>query len=80
VSSTRYGYRRYGLHEANAIWRTLLPHPVLFYAVQTAFWGLMIAILFAGEATLEMFILLCVIRFGVVAWNVRQIWKARRKE
>jgi len=79
VASTLYGYRKYHLHEANAIWRTLLPRPALFYAAQTAFWGLMIAVLFAGEATLEMFIVLCVVRFGTVMWNARQIWKARRR-
>jgi len=78
VASTLYGHRKYRLHEANAIWRTLLPRPALFYAAQTAFWGLMIAVLFAGEATLEMFIVLCVVRFCVVGWNARQIWKARR--
>jgi hypothetical protein len=77
VASTLYGHRKYRLHEANAIWRTLLPHPVLFYAAQTAFWGLMIAVLFAGEATLEMFIVLCVVRFGTVGWNAAQIVKAR---
>jgi hypothetical protein len=78
VASTLYGYRKYRLHEANVLWRTLLPYPALFCIVQTALWGLMIAVLFAGRATLEMFIVLCVIRFGVVAWNVRQIWQARR--
>ncbi|MBE3087884.1 MAG: hypothetical protein IMZ71_02045 [Chloroflexi bacterium] len=78
VASTLYGYRRYGLREANAAWRVLLTWPVLFYATQTAFWGLMIVALIAGMATLELFIVLCVIRFGVVGWNVAQISKARR--
>ena len=79
VASTLYGYHKYRLQEAVFIWRELLPHPALFYILQTAFWGLMIAILFAGRATLEMFIVLCVVRFAVVGWNVRQISKARRK-
>jgi len=79
VASTLYGYRKYRLQEASFIWRELLPHPALFYTLQTVFWGLMIAILFAGEATLEWFIALCIIRFGVVAWNVNQIVRARRK-
>ena len=85
VASTLYGHRKYRLHEANILWRPflinpwLVARPILFYLAETAFWGLMIAVLFAGEATLEMFIVLCGIRFGVVARNVRQIWKARRR-
>jgi hypothetical protein len=79
VASTLYGYRKYRLQETSFIWRELLPHPALFYTLQTVFWGLMIAILFAGEATLEWFVALCVARLGTVAWNVMQIVKARRK-
>ena len=80
VASTIYGYRKYHLHEASLIWRDLLPRPALFYTLQTVFWALMIAILFAGEATLEWFVVLCAARLGIVAWNVNQIVKARRKK
>jgi len=83
VASTLYGHRKYRLHEANILWRPflinpwLVARPIPFYLAETAFWGLMIAILFAGEATLEMFIVLCVVRFGTVGWNAAQIVKAR---
>ena len=76
VASTLYGYRKYGLHEANAIWRTLLTRPALFYELQTAFWLALIIAFIAGRATLEMFIVLCVVRFGVVIWNLVQIREA----
>ena len=76
VASTLYGYRKCRLHEANAIWRELLPHPALFFALATVFWGLMIAVLFAGRATVELFVVLCVVRFGVVIWNLVQIREA----
>ncbi len=87
VASTLYATRHYGkaradgrkLYEANWFSKPLVPHPVLFYVAQTAFWGGLIAWHFAVQASLDWFIALCIIRFGAVVWNVAQIVKARRK-
>ena len=79
VASTLYATKHHKLYEANLLLKPLVPHPVLFYVAATVYWGGLIGLFFEAHATLEMFIVLCVVRFAVVGWNVRQISKARRK-
>jgi hypothetical protein len=77
VASTLYAGRHYKLFEANWFSKPLVPHPALFYIVQTAFWGGLIAWFFTVQASLDWYIAFCIIRFGAVAWNVNQIRIAR---